>query len=175
MWHDRCYLPMQEKQINMMRTILRAVAIAAIFIALPQAAIAATPQTTDLTNTFRTAGATVDRLQVYEISGIVIIRGRAADKAQAEILNRYAQTLGYGRVANLIQIVKHDDDILARAAERELSVHRALDGCRFRVSADKGVVRVSGSVTHELQKDVALQVLRSIDGVQSVEVSLEKF
>ena len=159
----------------MMRTITKSVAIAAILISLSPLAAATTPQTTDLTNTFRGAGAAVDRLQVYELAGIVVIRGRVADKAEAEILNQYAQTLGYTRVANLIQIVKHEDALIARKAERELSVHRALDGCQFRVTSNRGVVKVSGSVAHELQKDVAMQVLRSIDGVQSVEVTLDKF
>jgi osmotically-inducible protein OsmY len=157
-----------------MRTIIKAVAIAAILMATTTV-FAATPQTTDLTEQFRGAGAVVDRLQVYEIAGIVIIRGRVADKAEAETLNQYAQTLGYGRVANLIQIVKHEDEIIARKAERELSVHRALDGCQFRVTSDHGVLKLSGRVAHELQKDVALQVLRSIDGVQSVQANLEKF
>jgi osmotically-inducible protein OsmY len=159
----------------MMRTITKTVAIAAILVAMSSPASAATPQTTDLTTTFRGAGAVVDRLQVYEIAGIVIIRGRAADKAEAETLSRYAQMLGYARVANLIQIVKHEDELIARKAERELSAHRSLDGCHFRVTSAKGVVKVSGRVTHELQKDVALQVVRSIDGVQSVEVTLDKF
>ena len=158
----------------MMRTITKAVTIAAILMATTTV-FAATPQTTDITEKFRGAGAAVDRLQVYEIAGIVIIRGRAADTAEAESLNQYAQTLGYSRVANLIQIVKHEDELIARKAERELSVHRALDGCHFRVTSDKGVVKLSGRVAHELQKDVALQVLRSIDGVQSVQVALEKF
>jgi osmotically-inducible protein OsmY len=159
----------------MMRTIVNAVAIAAVLILLAPAASAATPQTTDLTETFRGAGASVDRLQVYEIAGIVIIRGRAADKAQAETLNQYAQTLGYERVANLIQIVKNEDASITRAAERELTVHRALDGCQFSVSSDKGVVTLAGRVRHELQKDVALALVRSIDGVRSVEVNLDRF
>lgn len=159
----------------MMRTITKAVAAAGILIAMGLPASAATPQTTDLTNTFRAAGAVVDRLQVYEIAGIVIIRGRAADTTEAEILNQYAQTLGYARVANLIQIVKHEDARIARAAERELSVHRALDGCQFRVTSTKGVVRVAGRVRHEVQKDVAAQVLRSINGVRSVQMELDKF
>jgi osmotically-inducible protein OsmY len=159
----------------MMRTITKSVAIAALVLILTPAAAAATPQTTDLTDSFRAAGAAVDRLQVYEISGIVIIRGRAADKAEAETLNQYAQTLGYGRVANLIQIVKHEDAAIARAAERELSRHRSLDGCQFRVRAEKGVVTVAGHVAHELQKDVALAVVRSVNGVRSVEVNLDKF
>jgi len=160
----------------MMRTILKAVTIAAIVVALtPALYAAAAPQTTDLTNTFRGAVAAIDNLQVVEISGIIIIRGRAADKAQAEALGLYAQSLGYNRVANLVQIATHDDARIARLAERELSVHRALDGCQFRVSSDQGVVHVAGRVRHELQKDVAAQVLRSINGVRSVEMVLEKF
>ena len=157
----------------MKRTTQRAVVIAAILMVVTPAALAASPQTTDLTNTFRGAGAAIDRLQVVEISGIVIIRGRAADKAEAEAVGLYAQNLGYTRVANLIQISTHDDANIARRAERELSVHRALDGCQFRVSSDRGVVRVAGSVKHELQKDVAAQVLRSINGVRSVELNLD--
>jgi osmotically-inducible protein OsmY len=159
----------------MIRTFTLTALVGVLAIAMTLPVSAATPQTTDLTAQFRGAGAAVDRLQVYEIAGIVIIRGRAADKGEAELLNEHAQTLGYNRVANLIQIVKHEDAMLARKAERELSVHRALDGCQFRVTSDKGVVKVSGRVAHELQKDVALAVLRSIDGVQSVEVTLDKF
>ena len=165
----------QEIANNMMSTTRRTVAIAALLFALTPAALAAAPQTTDLTNQFRAAGATVDRLQVYEVSGIVIIRGRVPDKAQAEILGNYATSLGYARVANLIQIAPNTDAEMTRRAERELTIHRSLDGCRFTVSADKGVIRVAGSVRHELQKDVASQVLRSIDGVKSVEMSLHRF
>lgn len=158
----------------MMRTITQAVAIAAILVAAAPAALAATPQTTDLTESFRSAGAAVDRLQVVEIAGIVIIRGRTGDTATAEAVGAYATTLGYTRVANLIQIAKHDDAQIARAAERELTVHRALDGCKFRVRSEQGNVHVDGSVQHELQKDVAAQVLRSINGVRSVELNLDE-
>ena len=159
----------------MMSTTRRSVAIAVVLIALTPAALAAPPTTTDLTARFRSAGATVDRLQVSEIAGIVILRGRVTDKEQAEILSRYAASLGYQRVANLIQINPDNDAEITRAAERELTIHRSLDGCRFTVSADNGVVKVGGSVRHELQKDVAVQVLRSIDGVKSVEVKLVRF
>lgn len=159
----------------MMSTTARSVAIAAILIALTPAALAAAPQANDITNQFRAAGAIVDRLQVAEISGIVIIRGRVADKAQAELLGNYATTLGYQRVANLVQIVPNNDAELTRRAERELTIHRSLDGCRFTVSSDNGVVHLAGSVRHELQKDVASQVLRGITGVKSVEMSLDRF
>lgn len=159
----------------MIRTTSKAALLAAIVIALPLFASAAAPQPTDLTNTFRAAGAAVDRLQVYEISGIVIIRGRTADKAQAELLGQYAQSLGYARVANLVQIAEDDDAQIARMAERELTIHRSLDGCHFHVTADRGVVHVAGTVRHELQKDVAVQVLRGINGVRAVEVDLNRF
>ena len=159
----------------MMSTTARSVAIAVFLIALTPAALAATPQTNNITDQFRTSGATVDRLQVYEVSGVVIIRGRVFDRTQAEILSRHAASLGYARVANLVQIIENLDAAMTRAAERELSLHRSLDGCRFTVSADKGVIRVAGSVTHELQKDVAAQVVRSIDGVRSVQVNLDRF
>ncbi len=159
----------------MMRMIQQAVAIAVILIAIRPVALASAPETRNLTSTFLHAGVAVDRLQVYELAGVVIIRGRTANRSQAEALGRYATTLGYSRVANLVQIVENDDLGIARAAERELSLHRSLDGCRFRVTADKGVVHVVGTVTHELQKDVAAQVLRSIDGVRSVEMSLKRF
>lgn len=159
----------------MSTTIRRSVAIAAILFALTPAALGATPQTIDRTEQFRAVGVEVDRLQVYEVAGIVILRGRVADKAQAEALGQYATTLGYTRVANLIQINPNNDREITRAAERELTMHRSLEGCRFRVSAEKGVVKVAGSVRHELQKDVAVQLLRGIDGVKSVEVNLDRF
>ena len=156
----------------MTRRIATALVLTAL---LSVPAWAAAPEATNLTPAFRDAGTTVDRLEVYEIAGIVIIRGRAVSQADAERLSHHARGLGYDRVANLVQIVRHDDDAIARAAEMELSRHRSLDGCRFSVQSNGGVLRVAGFVQHELQKDVAVQVLRSIDGVQSIETQLKKF
>ena len=158
----------------MKRTVLT-VAIFAILIAMSPVVKAATPEEVDLTATFRGAGAAVDRLQVYQIAGIVIIRGRAPNQAEAAAVSKIAHELGYERVANLVQIVEDRDVEIARKAEVELAVTRSLDGCRFRVSSENGVLRVAGSVKHELQKDVAVQVVRNIDGVRSVEVDLERF
>ena len=162
-----------------MRTPIKAAAPVAILIALVFAispmASAAEPEAVDLTQAFRTAGATVDGLKVYEISGVVLIRGRAANKAQAEEVGRLAQSLGYTRVANLVQIVENRDAEITRRAEVELTVNRSLDGCKFRVTSDQGNVRVAGLVKHELQKDVAAQVLRNIRGIRSVEFDLTRF
>lgn len=157
-----------------MRPIIHAVALSLI-LAAGTAVAAPAPEPKNLTEQFRAAGAAIERLQVYELAGIVIIRGRAAEPAAAEAVGRFAQSLGHDRVANLIQIVEHRDAEIVRAAEVELSVHRALDGCRFVVRSDKGVLHVAGRVRHELQKDVAVQVLRNIDGVRGVELDLEKF
>lgn len=162
----------------MTRTMTRAAAPAILFallIAFSPIASAASPEALDLTAKFRAAGASLERLQVYEIAGIVLIRGRAEQKSQAEELSRIAQSLGYARVANLVQIVEHKDDEIARRAEVELSVNRSLDGCRFHVTSEKGNVRVAGMVRHELQKDVAAQVLRNVNGIRSVEFALDRF
>jgi osmotically-inducible protein OsmY len=42
------------------------------------------------------------------------------------------------------------------------------------VAAKKGVVTIGGSVRHELQKDVAVSIVRNIDGVRAVESSLDR-
>ncbi|MBV8518179.1 MAG: BON domain-containing protein [Acidobacteria bacterium] len=163
----------------MKRMIVRAAAAAAFLLTLSSVALAAEPTapatTIDLTDSFRDS-ATVDGLQVYQLAGILIIRGRTTDPAQAALLADRAQQLGYARVANLVQTVhESDDSALTRAAERELAIHRALDGCQFTVHSEKGVVTIAGRVRHELQKDVAVQVLRGIDGVRAIETDLQKF
>lgn len=158
----------------MERQTTRTLLIAMVFAVIVPAALAENPQAIDLTETFRGANAAVKNLQVYEIAGIVIIRG-TADKTQATILSDFAKTHGYARVANLIQTVQNNDAELTRKAEVALSIHRALDGCHFAVRTSQGVVHVGGQVQHELQKDVALQVVRGISGVERVELALVKF
>jgi osmotically-inducible protein OsmY len=143
----------------------------AVFAAKPASA----PQPTDLTPQFRAAGLAIDRLQAFEIGGVVVIRGRSLDRTAAEDAGRFAQSLGYTRIANLVQIVSPPDDAaIERRAERELSRHRSLDGCTFRVDSDNGVVRVAGHVQHELQKDYAVELLRNIDGVREVRSDLQR-
>jgi osmotically-inducible protein OsmY len=164
----------------MVLTSRRLAVTAALLIALGAvAASAATPrapQTTELTQAFRDAGVTLANLHVFEVGGIVLIRGVADDKATAESVGLVARQLGYERVANLIRVVEApDDEVIRRKAEVELSMHRSLDGCRFTVESKKGVLLVSGQVRHELQKDAAMQLLRSIDGVREVHVDLARF
>jgi osmotically-inducible protein OsmY len=159
----------------MNRSIVRILALATLVMFFQPVASGASPDAVNRTEEFRGAGALIDRLQVHEVSGVLIIRGRTADRAQAEEVSRIAKTLGYHRVANLVQISEDDDQSITRTAERELTVHHSLEGCQFRVASTRGIVSVAGRVRHELQKDVALQVLRKIDGVRSVEVNLTRF
>jgi osmotically-inducible protein OsmY len=158
------------------RLTVAALAMAMLLIA--PAALAATtqPQTTDLTKVFIDRGVAVDGLQVTEVGGIVVMRGRVALREQAEQAGKIATELGYGRVANLIQVIEPIDDVrIERTAERELTIHRSLDGCRFSVDSKKGVISINGKVTHELQKDVAISLLRNIDGVREVRSTLARF
>jgi osmotically-inducible protein OsmY len=127
------------------------------------------PQPHNLTTQFSGAGLNVDNLQVFELGGVVLVRGRAYSKADAEQAGRHAQSLGYDRVANLIQIVEPpDDDAIERTAEYELTTRQTLEGCRFVVESNQGYVKVAGTVQLELQKDMALQLLRNIEGVRAV-------
>ena len=157
-----------------------AVLLLTFILLLPGAASAATrtapPEPANLTPAFVSAGfSAIDRLQVFEIGGVVLIRGRAYDKLTAEAAGRHALHLGYTRVANLIQIMEPPDDrAIERTVERELTIYRALDGCKFRVASDKGVVRLAGKVQHDQQKDVAMQIVRNIEGVREVQATLER-
>jgi osmotically-inducible protein OsmY len=154
------------------RSLILGVAVAVLVSLSPRAHAASAGTIVDVTDSFVARGVNVDRLQVYEIGGIVIIRGRTADRAEAEAAGRTARQLGYTRIANLVQVLEADDKQIERLAERELSIRRSLDGCRFHVASSQGIVRLGGTVQHEMQKDVALQAIRNIDGVRAVESTL---
>ena len=126
----------------------------------------------DLTAQFVRTGLDIERLQAFEVGGIVVLRGRTYERSAAEALGRHAQRLGDDRVANLIQIVELPDDAeIRRLAEQELAYQHALEGARLRVASEKGVVVLTGSVSHQAQADVAVAVLRSLEGVRSVRVN----
>jgi osmotically-inducible protein OsmY len=156
-------------------TLAGAVLVTMMSTAAFAATPAAQPEARDLTSAFRTAGSSVERLEVYEIGGIVIIRGRTASKAEAAEAGTIASSMGYNRVANLVQITPPmDDSALRRRAERELTINRGLDGCNFRVEAHEGVIHLAGRVQHELQKDMAVELVRNLDGVRSVQSELTR-
>ncbi|HSP35406.1 MAG TPA: BON domain-containing protein [Thermoanaerobaculia bacterium] len=131
------------------------------------------PQATDLTPQFRSAALPIANLRVWEIGGIVLIRGEAIDRAVAQQAGVLATSLGYSRVANLVSVVAPPDDAkIQRAAERELSRHRSLDGCKLSVDSKQGVVHVAGTVAEADQKDEVVTVLRTVDGVRDVRAEL---
>lgn len=140
--------------------------------------VAAFPQTdaVDLTASFIKGGAVIADLAAFQISGIVIIRGKTSERAKAEEVSRIATTLGYERVANLIVVV---DDLTADAAivytgQRRLELEPALEGCRFRVDSNRGVIRLTGRVLRDSQSDLAVEILSRIDGVKEVHPKLAR-
>jgi osmotically-inducible protein OsmY len=133
------------------------------------------PPTNDLSSGFRAANLGIDDLRVIEVGGIVVIRGRATSRENAEAASTMARSLGYARVANLVQIVEPpDDEAIERRAERALASQRSLDGCNFQLDSDNGIVRIAGTVKYELQKDMAVHVLRGVDGVRTVKSDLHQ-
>jgi osmotically-inducible protein OsmY len=147
--------------------------VVAVFFAV--SAIAEPPATHDVTAQFVNGGVILEGFRAVEVGGIVILRGHASDTASAERPAVVAQTLGYNRVANLILIDAVPDDArIARDAERGLALQRGLDGTQIVVVSSHGVVRLSGTVSNELQKDMAVHVVRNIAGVRAVQMSLKR-
>jgi len=152
----------------------RAALLVSLAIALfPLAAARAQSEAVDLTAMFRSAGVDIADLRVYQISDIVLIRGTAG-RGRAENASTVAKSLGYQRVANLIDVAEARNDVdIVRFAERSLVGQRALDGCKFYIDSLDGIVRIGGRVYRELQKDVAVELLRKIDGVKEVHSTLK--
>jgi osmotically-inducible protein OsmY len=130
----------------------------------------------DLTAAFINNGVVIEELAVYQISDIVLIRGKTSDRTRAEEASRIATTLGYHRVANLIVVV---DDATADAAiaytgQRRLELEPALEGCTFRVDSNRGVIRLTGRVRRDAQGDLAIAILSRIDGVKAVHPDLAR-
>jgi len=149
--------------------------VAIVLSAIP--AMAQRPAMHDLTQQFQTAcaGLDVNDLHAIEVGGIVVLRGVTADRSVAEKAGVVARSLGYTRVANLIQIADVPDDArIKRTAERELAEQRGLDGTEIAVDSTNGVVRLWGKVSNELQKDMALSLVRNINGVRSVTMALSR-
>jgi len=158
----------------MIKRSLLLAAVAMLLTAIPAAAQQS--QAVDLTNQFRAAGVNVDRLLAVSVGDIVVLRGQATNKAQAEDAARVAQSLGYSRVANLIQINEPADDAaIMRLAERELARHRSLDGTKLTVDSQNGIVLLGGKVQSEMQRDMATSLLRRVNGVREVKVAVAKF
>ena|SRR5437763_3623002 len=155
-------------------TIRSAAVLAALFVFASYAA-ALEPAANDITAKFITAGVEVPDLRAVEVGGIVVLRGNAASPVEAERAGQIARDLGYTRVANLVRVMEPADDAsIQRLAERELSRHRGLDGSSIRVKSVRGIVNLAGRVSQELQKDMAITLVRNIDGVRGVTSSLQR-
>ena len=120
--------------------------------------------------------ALIANLTVRQVGGIVILRGTAPGKAEAVKAVDAVKGLGFSRVANLLAISPGiDDEGIRRAAERQLATQRGLDGCRFAVRCDKGVLQVSGKVQNDAQADVARMVLKNVQGAKEVQADFARF
>ena len=164
---------MNQPSARSVLVMLASVVVASMV--FPFAAFAQT-NVIDLTATFVKQGAVIDKLEVYQISEILLIRGKTNDKAKAEEAGRIATTLGYHRVANLIVITDDatDDAAIVYTGQRRLELEPALEGCRFRVDSNRGVIRLTGSVQRDVQGDLAVGILSRIDGVKAVHPDLAR-
>ena len=136
--------------------------------------IAKTPQFSDeaITDALRKQEIAIDKLSVRNFNGIVILRGHA-DAVTAGRAVGALNAMGVERVANLITpAAPSRDDEIKREAERELATAGTLNGTRLQVSCQNGILRVSGTVANEYQRDAAHALARSIRGTKGVQVDL---
>lgn len=120
------------------------------------------------------AGVPIANLSVRNAGGIYILRG-SGDPAAAQRAISVLKGLGVTRVANLVTAARvWDDQKIRRDAERELARRPALAGTRLSVTCDQGVITVSGTVQHELQKDLARATLASVRGVREIKIDLAR-
>jgi osmotically-inducible protein OsmY len=134
-----------------------------------------TPQIPDaqIVKAIRDANIQIGGLSATNVGGIVVLKG-TADAAAALQAAAVVKQLGFQRVANLIVAqTASDDEGIRRKAERHLASTRGLDGCNLRVSCTKGVLRVEGTSSSDLQADLARNVLRGI-GAQEVQIALKR-
>ena len=136
--------------------------------------VAKTPQFSDeaITEALRQREISIDKLSVRNFNGIVILRGHAdADTAGRAVST--LQAMGVDRVANLITpAAPSRDDQIRREAERELASAGTLNGTRLRVSCQDGILRLSGTVATEYQRDAAHALLRAVPGAKGVQMEL---
>jgi osmotically-inducible protein OsmY len=152
------------------RTLLAAVAVASLALA-PMAAQAAKPD--PLTDAFRALP--IAKLHVTAVDQVLVVRGEAWSPETVQQVSDIATRLGYRRVANLVRVVDApDDEAIERRAERQLTGTRALDGCDFTVDSTHGVLRVAGTVRYEVQKELAMNVLRRNVGALDVQMDLRR-
>ena len=144
----------------------------ALFVFVPVALFGQT-DAVDVTAIFVDGGVTIDRLVVVQIGGIVLVRGRTADPAMAVEAMRFAARHGYGRVANMIEIVPGiADGAIETRARHQLEIAQELEGCRFQIDSTGGILRLRGQVESEHQKGFAARLVGRIDGVKEVRSAL---
>lgn len=130
---------------------------------------------TNLVAAIRSSAPPVTDLKVTVVDGIAIIRGTVDTLSDAEAVGAIVRNTGYARVANLLQQRKSvDDGMLVRDTERQLATSPLLDGCRFGVASERGVVTVRGTIRSEMQRDTVAQIVRRVNGVQGVKLDLQR-
>lgn len=129
----------------------------------------------DLNDDLDCAELEVTNLTVKQVDGIVLLQGNTLDPSDVATATRITRAHGFKRIANLIRVtVPQDDRAIEREVERQLARSRGLEGCRFRIESDHGVLTLQGTVQRELQKDAARAIVMSVKGVSRCRSELRR-
>lgn len=153
---------------NNLKASRTAALLFALSLSLPALSVAAIPSQ-PIVNALSDAGIHIVQPRVVDVDGIVILKGKVRDHETALRATAIVRSLGHARVANLLQVAPLPTDAqVQRDVERALLSSRALEGCKFNVRTENGVVTLEGRVREELQRDVASDLVRDVDGVRQV-------
>ncbi|MGA7615717.1 MAG: BON domain-containing protein [Thermoanaerobaculia bacterium] len=147
--------------------------LSSILILSPGPLRAASPTGEIIASGLARAGVAVGQLSVVRMDGVVIVRGRVPDAETLRRADSVLKSLGIRRVANMIRVVPPiDDAALERTVERALYLSRSLAGCQFRVDSRNGWISVTGNVRYDMQREVARNIVRRVDGVRGATFDL---
>lgn len=177
---------MDRKRLTLIAATLFTIAATLLFLrhrhddlrttAASQAAAAAgEPSAETLRAALQDAALPIQKLEVRQLDGIFLIRGKTSDRTCPARAAEIAHSLGITRVANLVRIdLRSSDEEITRIAERRLSASPDLEGCRFGVRSKEGVLQIHGTIYSDLQRETATRTVKDIEGVVDVQTNLTK-
>lgn len=125
-----------------------ALGILSICISLP--AMGATPE--QIREALASSPLIIDELEIVEVEGITIIRGRVAGESVVTAVLAFVRARSDRPVIPAMEIVERvDDATLERRVERALHLNENLEETSISVAAINGVIELTGTVESELQ------------------------
>lgn len=147
-WHRISLITLVMKDQTRRIRLGIAIGILSVCISLP--AMGATPD--QIEEALAGSPLIIDELEVVEVEGITIVRGRVAEQSVTAAALAFVRARSERPVISAMEIVeKVDDATIERRVERALHLNENLEDASISVAAVNGVIELTGTVENELQ------------------------